>query len=270
MTRTPPTMFEKRSRGSDGSGLHVLVFILAGLLAIPACSGQQRATSNVALQPGEANYPAQAISQKQTIQFTAIVPDGLSPEFHVIYHVEWQQDERDPTRFTSPSGCAWKQEVQFYVNMPLKLTRVGNTYAGSFSPDVFEPGPCGWHMTEMTSPMVRSGVVYFGHSLHTDGHPFPELDLTTQVVHIWCTRRGKDQSRHSTILNELIDCTPFQMIETFTKLPPGFDASVPAKEKLWNIHFTQYLRSLTVEFHDLDALIPAYLAAHASTSPVQH
>lgn len=240
------------------------VTTLLSLLALSACGVQTKPPMDVVLHPGDVNYPHLSISPKQIVQFTATVPDGLPHDFHLLYNVESSQDDKDPQLFTSPPGCAWRQQSPFYVDILLTLKRTGNRYTGSFSPDVFEPGPCVWHMTAMMSPNVRSGVVYLSHSLHNNGHPFPDLDLTTQTVHIWCTRKGKDQPRKSLVPSELIDCTPFQMIRIFTELPPGFDASVPAEDKLWNIHITQFLRSLTVEFHDLDALIPAYVETHRS------
>jgi hypothetical protein len=265
MIGTPRQLDDFICRMPGRAATRVFILALVGLLSIAACgvSVEHKHPSHLALQPGDANYPDPNASPAQVVKFTAKVPNGLSPEFHLIYNVEWDQDKHDPNTITSSPGCAWTQQAQFFVSMTMKLVNTGDLYVGSFSPDIFQAGVCRWHLTEMTSPNVRPGIVHFGHSFHSNGHPLPDLDLTTQVVHIWCTRKGKDQPRKSSIPNELIDCVPFQMIE-IAKLPLGFNESVPAKEKEWNIHVTQYLRSLTVEFHDLDALILAYIESHRS------
>lgn len=249
--------------------LRQCMLALAGVLSISGCGYKVASNvANVQLQPGDANYPHVTESPKQIVQFTAIVPDSLTPEIHLIYNVKWNQDDRVPNKFTSSPGCAWTQQSPFYIDMRLPLKRAGNSYTGTFSPDIFQRGACDWHLSEIDSPNVRSAIAFFGDSLHTSGHPFPGVDLTTLTSHIWCTHKGKHPPRDSTKLNELIDCTNFAMIGIFTNLPPGFEASVPSENKDWDIHFTQYLTSFTVEFHDLDTLVPAYVETHHPVASV--
>jgi hypothetical protein len=243
----------------------ILLLSLFGLMSISACGVDYKTPSNRALQPGDLNYPTINSSPTQTVQFTAIVPDGLSAEFHLIYNVETQQDETNPNKFTSPPGCGWKQQTPFYIDLTLMLKKSGNSYTGSFSPYHFLPAKCKWHLYAVTSPIVRSAIIFFVHSLHTNPHPFPTVDLTADAIHIWCTRKGKEQPRQSSAPNERIDCANLQMSGIFIDLPPGFYASISAEEKDWNSNMTQYLKSLTVEFHDLDTLIPEYVHNHQTT-----
>lgn len=249
------------------SRIRILLLSLLGLVATSACSVDYKTPSSRALQPGDPNYPTINSSSTQIVQFTAIVPDGLSAEFHLIYNVETQQDETNPNKFTSPPGCKWTQQSQFYIDLTLMLEKTGNSYTGSFSPDYFLPSKCKWHLRAMTSPIVRPAIIFFIHSLHTNPHPLPTLDLTTNAIHIWCTRKGKEQPRQSSEPNERIDCVDLPVIGggMFIDLPPGFYASVPAEERNWNRDITQYLKSVTVEFHDLDTLIPAYVQSHQTT-----
>jgi hypothetical protein len=251
------------------SALRRFMLTFGAILSITGC-GVAPDVKNVQLQPGDSNYPQLTESPKQIVQFTAIVPDSLSSEIHLIYNVRWHQDDRDPNKFTSPEGCAWTQQSPFYVDMTLALKRKGNSYTGSFSPDIFQRGDCDWHLTEIDSPNVRTAIAFFIDTLHTSGHPFTGLDLTTYSSHIWCTRKGNHPPRKSTQLNELIDCTNFEMIGLFTSPPPGFEVSVPLEDRKWNNTITKYLTSLTVKFHDLDALIPAYVESHHAEASIVH
>src|SRR5450631_85487 len=121
---------------------HALFLTLLGLVVISACGADYKAPSNQALQPRDTNYPKINSAPSQMIQFTAIVPDRLSAEFHLIYDVEVHQDESNPNKFTSPPGCGWTQQTPFYIDITLMLKKSGNTYTGSFSPDYFQPGDC--------------------------------------------------------------------------------------------------------------------------------
>jgi hypothetical protein len=243
----------------------ILFLSVLSLVATSACAGDYKTPSNRALQPGDPNYPTINSSPAQIVQFTATVPEGLSAEFHLIYNVEVQQDQASPNKFTSPSGCGWTRQTPFYIDLPLSLEKSGDTYTGRFSPDYFLPSACKWHLYAMTSPIVRPAVIFYVHSLYTNSRPLPTVDLTTNAIHIWCTRNGKEQPRQSSAPSERIDCVDLPMISMFIDLPPGLFASVSPNQRKWDHNMTQYLRSLAVEFHDLDVLIPAYLQSHQTT-----
>lgn len=214
-------------------------------------------TSVKALQPGDANYPMRNPAPRQEVQFISKIPDGWPAEFRLKYHVVAQQQGSSGT-FVSPSGCAWNQHSQFYVDLPIQLERQGELYKGKFAVDHFLPGDCKWGLKDFTSPIVRSSVAYHSISMHPNAHPFPDLDLAKEKLNIWCTKHGKSTKR-SEALRDQYDCTPFGMIEIFIGIPAGFKETIPKDQQEWPHIFTQYLRSMTVEIHDLDQMIADYV-----------
>jgi hypothetical protein len=221
---------------------------------------------NRMLQPGDQDYPKINSSPSHTVQFRAVIPGGVSAEFHLIYGVATRQIG---SAFSAPRGCRWSQATPFYVDLPLKLERSVDGYRGIFSADYFQSGECGWDLYSLISPMLttwvssdKSGpVIIFTRSLHTNSHPYPFLDLATQRIDIWCTRAYRPSAIKIPADRAQPRCTDF--INANYDLPEGFSESVPLKKRgEWNIHGTQYLQFLTVEFHDLDGLVASYLESH--------
>lgn len=213
--------------------------------------------STQALQPGDVNYPVVNPTPEQVVKFTAIIPDGWPADFHLIYMVNVEQQIRFGKPF-SPLGCAWTQNKQFYVDVPLVLQKYDKVYKGEFTVDYFLPGACQWSMYNITSPVLRPALAIRTHSEHPNSKPGHGLDLTRENLHIWCTKHGKGFKK-SAALNDQYDCTSFNMVEIFTDLPAGFKETVPEEQRDWSNLFTQYLREMSVEIHDLDKLIPEYL-----------
>ena len=238
-----------------------------GLLAIfliSACEYHSGLPATRSLQPGDPDYPQVNPSPTQVVQFTATVPEGISAEFRLVYGVAIPQDG---SNLSMTPGCGWKQDAQFYVHLPLQLSKSGNVYRGSFAPDYFKSGPCGWHLADVISPMLTTWiptdtwgpVVFFNHSYHTSSHPLPSLDLATKRIDIWCTRKQIEPPTEKSKESTRIRCVPFTFVND---LPKAFVDSVPADNRDWDVHATQFLQSLTVELHDVDALSAAYIAAH--------
>lgn len=159
----------------------------------------------------------------------------------------------------SPPGCKWTQEKQFHVDLMLMLQKSGGSYTGNFSPDLFQLGKCGWHLDRVTSTITNGPLIFYNHSLHASEHPLPGLDLTTDVVHLWCARKHEGRAWR-TAPNQSVNCVPFSMIGFWAELPDGFGTSIPAQQKNAGSHVvTQYLKTLTIEFHDADASAAAYI-----------
>jgi hypothetical protein len=238
-----------------------------GLLAIfliSACGYRSELPATRSLQPGDRDYPQVNPSPTQIVQFTATVPEGLSAEFHLVYGVALPQDG---SNLSMTPGCRWSQAAQFYVDVPLQLAKSASGYRGSFAPDYFRSGPCGWHLADIISPMLTtwipsdtSGpVVFFNHSEHANSHPLPSLDLSTKRIDIWCTRKHMEPPTGTPKENTRIRCVPLAFVND---LPNAFADSIPPNNREWDVHATQYLQSLTVEFHDVDDLMAAYIEAH--------
>jgi len=219
------------------------------------------------LAPGDQDYPLINPAPRQRVQFGAVMPSTLTSELHLIYVVDSTQDKNHPFIFRAPPGCRWTQERQFRVVVQLKLERSGNRYEGSFSPDMFLPGACGWHLYDLVSSISNSPVIYFERSLSKSARPVPNLDLTVDQRHLWCVRR-KEDAVWPTAPRQDVNCVPLDMIGFWTKVPTGFRDSVPVAERFAGSHvITQYLSFLTVEFHDADAAISDHRSGQRSASP---
>jgi hypothetical protein len=222
-----------------------------------------------ALKPGDPDYPLRNPAPTQVVQFTAIVPSSLSSEFHLLYVVEFSKapaPEDASVPLHSPPGCHWTPEKQFHVDLPVTLEKSGDQYTGSFSPDLFQPGDCRWHLDRITSSIANVPLVFLTHSLYTSPHPLPGLDLTTDVRRLWCTRKPKGQI-WLTAPNQSINCVPLLAIGAWAAVPDGLEKSVPVEESQQGSHIaTQYLKTLTIEFHDFDAYASAYVASRQRTS----
>jgi hypothetical protein len=217
--------------------------------------------TNEALKPGDKEYPPLNPAPTQ-VQFTAVMPPSLSSEFRLLYVVKYGKDpypEDANIPLHSPPGCHWTEEKQFHVDLPLTLEKAGDKYTGSFSPNLFQAGNCGWHLDVIKSSISNVPLVFLTHSLHTSSHPLPDLDLTTDVKHLWCIR--KQQGRDwQTAPNQRINCVPWSAIDVWTAVPDGVLDSIPAEQRQQGSHIvTQYLKTLTIEFHDFDAYASAHI-----------
>jgi hypothetical protein len=227
----------------------------------------QRASES--LKPGDPDYPLRNPAPTQVVQFTAIMPPSLSSEFHLLYVVDFGKDpapEDADVPMHSPPGCRWTQDKKFYVYLPLTLEKSGDRYTGNFSPDLFQPGTCRWHLYRITSSIANVPLVSLSLSVHTSPHPLPDLDLTTDVRHLWCTRKQKGQTWRAAP-NQSINCVPLSMIGFWAVVPDGLEQSVPVEDRQQGSHIvTQYLKTLTIEFHDFDAYASAYIGSRQRTS----
>lgn len=222
--------------------------------------------TNDPLERGDPEYPLRNPAPTQVVQFTALIPATLSSEFHLRYEIEVGKSPLPafiPSQ--SPSGCRWTEEKQFHVDMVLALTSSGDRYTGSFSSDLFQPGSCRWHLDRITTPIADTPLVSFQHSPAAGPPPSASLDLTTDVRHLWCTRHVG--TAPVAVRNQRPNCVPYTDIGLWRNLPDGFGSSIPASQKEAGSQVAdQRLRSLTVELHDVDALVAAYLGRQQDTS----
>jgi hypothetical protein len=251
------------------SSVTAIPYLCGAALALCSACQQSEIPKGRVLTPGAADYPTLNPDPQQVVKFIAVVPAGLSSEFHLHYFVDRQEDPNDPSHYTSPPGCDWTQKSTFAVDMPLKLEKAGDTYKGSFALDHFQPGPCGWHLDSITSPNYGTGsadspklrlpFLWFLHSDATTSHPAATVDLTTEHIHLWCTHRAEPPPQFPQWKGRLFCSSPDALRYQVKDVPADFWASIRTEEFfVSNTYATQYLRSLTVEFHDLDAMLDAY------------
>ena len=231
------------------------LLIIIGVFLVTACDSESEHVSSRELNPVDLDYPIVNTAPNQIVKFNAIIPNGYSKKFRLHYLVDSKQDYPNNKIFVSPQGCSWTNNNQFSINRDLELKlESGNLYTATFVMDYFLPGKCKWHLDSMSSPMFKGKIFYYGQSGHSNSRPFADLNLEENNIHIWCTekyRRNKKLEPNPR-LNERVDCTTLSFVELFVDKPLGFYESIPVDEKEWDIHVTQYLKTLTVVFHDLD------------------
>lgn len=211
-----------------------------------------------ALVPGDPDYPIVNPTPKQLIAFTAIVPATLSHDFHLKYFVVLNYDDSVWGSFvTSPHECRWTKDNQFFVDQQIALKQSGTTYTGHFAQDHFLPGACGWHLSVLLNPDYNSGQTGWGERavVFFVDRPFvreaqPPIGERTAYslsphLSIWCTRQSGQ-----------LFCTSFGALESLVPhIPQRIRQSVPQRDDLLNIEISPYATSLTIEFHDFDALV---------------
>ena len=226
---------------------------IIGVILVTACGSEDEHISARALNPKDLDYPVVNTTPNQIVKFNAIIPKGYLKEFHLHFVVDAKQDYPNNKVFVSPKGCNWTNNNQFYINRDVELKQEsGDLYTGIFVMDYFLPGKCKWHLVSMSSPMFKGEIFYYRQSGHSNSRPFSDINLEENNIHIWCT--GKNISNKklepNAGLDERVYCTNFSFIGYY--VPPSFYESIPSDEKKWDIHVTQYLKTLTVVFHDLD------------------
>ena len=127
---------------------------LFSLFSVSSAGPHIESQPNRMLQPCDQDYPKINSSPSHTVQFRAVIPDGVSAEFHLIYGVATRQIG---SAFSAPRGCRWSQATPFYVDLPLKSERSEDGYRGIFSADYFQSGECGWDLYSLgTYPCCRA------------------------------------------------------------------------------------------------------------------
>jgi hypothetical protein len=270
------------------------VLVLAIALCLPGCNKYPNFQSRE-LKPGDPDYPMVNDHPGQVVQFTAIVPPTLPNELRIFYSVDFiTRNNPDGTllAYESPSPkCRWKPTDEFYVELPIQLKKEGNTYRGSIALDYFQPGSCGWHFSQMRSPIVRNPVISYGNIFH--GRPVDLAKITpilrdpsaglgakslgtpileshgdgiNERIDIWCTQQSKNPpNKDPNVRNQpdqINNCADLRFANGFfIDLPADLYASVPRNELMDGPPLfldRTHAQSIILEFHDIDELVADY------------
>ena len=211
------------------------------------------------LKPGDPDYPPLNPHPTHVVQFTAVMPPSISTEFILRYEVAYvTRNNKDGSLLAleGPPGCRWKPTDEFSVELPLKMAKQsGDTYQGGFAVDHFQAGKCGWHFTDMVSPILRAPAVLYRDRFNAGDQGDNKIDL-------WCTHKRKVAPKQPATRddeNQVIDCAPLTMMGGYIDLPDGFYASIPENQRAnGRALIAGHARSITVELHDIDAAIAGY------------
>jgi hypothetical protein len=251
---------------NTSSRFRKLCLALVIALSVSACNGHNYPDFKAReLKPGDPDYPLVKPYPEQLVHFTAKIPPSLFYEMSLRYKVPFATIENpDGTlnRLESPVGCRSKPTDQFYVELPLTVSKTGDTYQGNFVVDYFQPGNCGWRFDLALSPILRNPL--FWYRTEYNGGP---RDLIDSRLDIWCTRKTKihppidPAERNKPNQVDKNNCVSLELARgLFLDLPAGFYESIPENERTDAEpgYIGRHTKSITVEFHDLDALVSDY------------
>jgi len=253
------------SRRSDlPNCFRILIFALMISLGVSGCDLHHYPTfKDRELTPGDPDYPQVNPHPQQWVHITARIPASLFYALRLRYKVAFvtiNNPDGTLNRYESPAGCRWKPTDEFYVELPLEAAKTGDTYQGDLAADYFQPGNCGWRLDLVLSPILRSPLVWY--RTEYNGGPRDPLDSR---LDIWCTREMKLHPQvppaERSNPNRLNNCVSLDFARrVFIDLPGGFFRSIPESERTDAEpgYIGRHTKSITVEFHDLDALVSDY------------
>jgi hypothetical protein len=221
-----------------------LIFSTSSISAEPPLGGTK---------PSRSDTPVVNPHPLLRIPFEASVPDMVRMSFFARYELETEDKYQN-----TPSVCSCQRwvglvgAVPYAVIVRIDVVHSGTSYRGEIIADLFQPGRCGWQLTDSswasedtTVPSDRFAL-YEGTSGH---HP------VNYVVDLWCATPPKfDPSR--------VDCSSLATFPTGT-ISPHFIASTPVERMGGGGTFGPDAESITLEVHDL-ALIPGAVLSGGS------
>jgi hypothetical protein len=239
----------------------MLCLVLALALSVCACNPHHYPNFKTReLKPADPDYPLVNPHPKQLVHFTAKIPPALFYPLSLRYKVAFvtvDNPDGSLNRYESPAGCRWQPTDEFYVELPLVTAKAGDTYQGDFAADYFQPGSCGWRLDGVLSPILRTPLVWY----RTESKGPPQ-DASDSRLDIWCTQKMKIHSQINPAERNnpkrINNCVSLDFARrVFIDLPGGFYRSIPEGERTDAApgYIGSQTKSITVEFHDLDALV---------------
>lgn len=241
------------SRARLTSVLLGAAFAIAGCDHPPHISAdlQRPERKSAEVKPGDIDYPLENARATHAVQFTAIVPPTLSLRFWYGYHASLDQEDTE----SGNTACQRQTEDEIptpvYVDLPLQLVQTGDTYRGTLVVDRFAPGSCHWTFSGISvlSDEPRSHGTQLAAVYADDADTAPDYHLDE-----WCIRAPEFDPQRPEI------CLSLNALQRLgIGISPDFIKTVALTERDDGraAHVTPNTRTITVEFHDLDALLPS-------------
>ena len=231
--------------------------LLAAGLAISGCDHspdvtadvQRPETQSAEVKPGDVDYPLENPRATHVIQFIAIVPPTLSLRFWYGYSASVEEEDTEIGNTACQRQTGEEIPIHVYVDLPMQLTQTGDTYRGTLVFDKFAPGSCNWSFSGISvlsdEPPSR-GTLLAG-VYQDDRSAAPDYHLDE-----WCIRAPDFDPQRPEICLSL---SALQRLKI--QISPDFIKTVPLTERDDGraAHVGPNTRTITVEFHDLDALL---------------
>jgi hypothetical protein len=258
-----------RSAVRNTNLLGIVGVLLSLLVGLSGCSqpGPTGSPGPGPLRPGDTGFPRENPTPSEVVEVQVIAPPTLLGNYEVQYAAESRDDPIRPGGVLALPGCGFGTHAPYQIAIPVVLKESGTVSVGRFAIDRFEPGKCGWHLASLSAApfaleLVLAGgtpppMLWFSHSSHSTAHPWPNVDLSQMQIHVWCTNHS-----HPVLPQQAtrLHCASLEgLSRTVPGVPAAFVKSVPANQFwTWSLYATQYLRTLKIQFHDLDAELLAF------------
>ena len=236
-------------------GLTALVAV--AILALAGCSSSQSSRN---VQPGDLDYPKVNLHPTDLVEISVIAPPGQAVSVFESYESILNYIPNPPPSTSSFVDCGHVAgygsggNFDWTVSDPIPLKREGDTYHGWITRDKYMPGRCHWHFAGAGWSLARcrqgSGVTA---EVGAENLNAP-VDLQFDV---WTVLRPDSEDRGQPLFCASLD----SVVSLLPKLAPrALVGVVPADQR----HpeggvISSNTKSITVEFHDLDALKSAQL-----------
>lgn len=219
----------------------VSIVCAVGASFLGAAEGSPYNTAEI--KPGEADYPSQKVTPRQIVQLVLTVPSRFSIVGDAVYTAASPGG-------TLASGTSCQREVAFAVtapfviNVPVHMVRDGTVYRGTLVVDRYEPGRCDWQFRGLSLQLLSNGErnnparsAQFSYSLH-------ESLPIAQHADYWCSEKD--------------GCSNLGLLLSNGRVGSAFVASIPEGRRGTGdaILVGPRTTSLTIDFHDLDAVDP--------------
>jgi hypothetical protein len=239
-----------------GKGLPLLIGILT---SIYACSGSTNGSSAAstwdpsAIKPGEKDYPTVNIDPNKLVAFKAEVPSSLRIRFEAYYSASQTAGGSADSGESCQRTVGLAVTAPYFLAVPLELARDGESLSGSVVVDRYQPGRCQWSFLGIRY-LIEDGWPPYNSLANYTNH---RSDASEYRLDVWCMKDPKASNR-----SYPEECSRLSMFPAVAARP-DIIASIPAGEQGDSVPAAigPDARSITVRFHDLDAIL------HAPTTP---
>jgi len=205
-------------------------------------------TSSRNVRRGDRDYPAVNPEARQAIPIHGKAPADWTVRLYVYYTTKTMYDKNSPGEICQydASGGLEGAMQPYSVEEQLPVTRQGDTFAATLLFDHFEPGRCGWHVSDLEYNTRRNdGNPPTSGILADSPRNHPGSPDNGDRMDLWCWEGPVPIG----MANSKFDCTfaPFSNISPMKFIP------LSERGNIRPLLILPTTRSLIFIFHDLDA-----------------
>lgn len=202
---------------------------------------------------GDRDYPAVNVQARQAIAIHGKAPADWTVRLYVYYTTKTMFDKNSPgevCQYDASGGLEGAMQP-YSVQEDLPVTRQGDTFTATLFFDHFEPGRCGWHVSDLGYSTGRNdGNPPTAGILADSPRNHPGSPDNGDRMDLWCWEGPVPIG----IANSKFDCTfaPYSSISPIKFIP------LSERGNIRTLLILPTTRSLIFIFHDLDAEAAAF------------